>query len=449
MGKTIKIRKGLNINLVGEADKVVATFDSETFSIKPPDFHGSIPKLILKQGAEVKAGTPIYFDKNSPDVKFCAPVSGEIAEIVRGEKRRILEVRILADQEIKYEDFGAANPNDLSSDDVKAKMLASGVWPFVRQRPYDIIANPNEKPKAIFISGFDSNPLAADVDFILQDKKEEFQAGIDALKKLTDRKIHLGLKPNHAANSVLNSAQGVEVITFEGPHPAGNVGVQIHHTDPINKGERVWYVAPQDVLIIGRLFLTGKFDASKIIAFAGSEVKKPKYYKTVFGASIKNLVEGNINEGVNRYISGNPLTGSRIEKDGYLGAYDTSISVIPEGTESRFFGWITPNFDKLSASRTMFSWLMPNKKYTLDTNLNGEDRAFVVTGQYEKVFPFDIYPVYLLKAILTQDIEKMENLGIFEVAPEDFALCEFVCTSKMQLQKIVRKGLDQMIEEVG
>lgn len=449
MGKTIKIRKGLNINLVGEADKVVATFDSETFSIKPPDFHGSIPKLILKQGAEVKAGTPIYFDKNSPDVKFCAPVSGEIAEIVRGEKRRILEVRILADQEIKYEDFGAANPNDLSSDDVKAKMLASGVWPFVRQRPYDIIANPNEKPKAIFISGFDSNPLAADVDFILQDKKEEFQAGIDALKKLTDRKIHLGLKPNHAANSVLNSAQGVEVITFEGPHPAGNVGVQIHHTDPINKGERVWYVAPQDVLIIGRLFLTGKFDASKIIAFAGSEVKKPKYYKTVFGASIKNLVEGNVNEGVNRYISGNPLTGSRIEKDGYLGAYDTSISVIPEGTESRFFGWITPNFDKLSASRTMFSWLMPNKKYTLDTNLNGEDRAFVVTGQYEKVFPFDIFPVYLLKAILTQDIEKMENLGIFEVAPEDFALCEFVCTSKMQLQKLVRKGLDQMIEEVG
>ena len=449
MGKTIKIRKGLNIKLVGEADKVVSTFNSETFSIKPPDFHGSIPKLILKQGAEVKAGTPIYFDKNSPDVKFCAPVSGEIAEIVRGEKRRILEVRILADQEIKYEDFGAANPNDLSSDDVKAKMLASGVWPFVRQRPYDIIANPNEKPKAIFISGFDSNPLAADVDFILQDKKEEFQAGIDALKKLTDRKIHLGLKPNHAANSVLNSAQGVEVITFEGPHPAGNVGVQIHHTDPINKGERVWYVAPQDVLIIGRLFLTGKFDASKIIAFAGSEVKKPKYYKTVFGASIKNLVEGNINEGVNRYISGNPLTGSRIEKDGYLGAYDTSISVIPEGTESRFFGWITPNFDKLSASRTMFSWLMPNKKYTLDTNLNGEDRAFVVTGQYEKVFPFDIYPVYLLKAILTQDIEKMENLGIFEVAPEDFALCEFVCTSKMQLQKLVRKGLDQMIEEVG
>ena len=449
MGKTIKIRKGLNINLVGEADKVVSTFNSETFSIKPPDFHGSIPKLILKQGAEVKSGTPIYFDKNSPDVKFCAPVSGEIAEIVRGEKRRILEVRILADQEIKYEDFGAANPNDLSSDDVKAKMLASGVWPFVRQRPYDIIANPNEKPKAIFISGFDSNPLAADVDFILQDKKEEFQAGIDALKKLTDGKIHLGLKPNHAANSVLNSAQGVEVNTFKGPHPAGNVGVQIHHTDPINKGERVWYVAPQDVLIIGRLFLTGKFDASKIIAFAGSEVKKPKYYKTVFGASIKNLVEGNINEGVNRYISGNPLTGSRIEKDGYLGAYDTSISVIPEGTESRFFGWITPNFDKLSASRTMFSWLMPNKKYTLDTNLNGEDRAFVVTGQYEKVFPFDIYPVYLLKAILTQDIEKMENLGIFEVAPEDFALCEFVCTSKMQLQKLVRKGLDQMIEEVG
>ncbi len=449
MGKSIKIKKGLNINLVGEADKVLSNHVSDTYSIKPPNFHGAIPKLLVKEGAEVLAGTPLFFDKNHEQVKVCSPVSGEVASIVRGEKRKILEIRILADKEIKYEDFGASNPNDLSGDEVKKKMLQAGAWPFIRQRPYDVIANPNQKPKAIFISGFDSNPLAADFDFVLHDKAEEFQIGLDAIKKLTDGKVHLGLRGDHNPTDVLKNAKGVEINYFPGPHPAGNVGVQIHHIDPINKGEVVWYVSPQDVLLIGKLFLTGKYDATRIIALAGSEVLKPRYYKTLIGANIKSLVEGNVKEGLLRYISGNPLTGERISQDDSLGAYHSSITVIPETTESRFFGWITPNFDKLSASRTMFSWLMPNKKYSLDTSLNGEDRAFVMTGQYEKVFPFDIYPVYLLKAILTEDIEKMENLGIFEVAPEDFALCEFVCTSKMQLQKMVREGLDLVHKEVG
>ena len=449
MGKSIKIKKGLNINLVGEADKVLSNHASDIYSVKPPNFHGAIPKLLVKEGDEVLAGTPLFFDKNNEKVKICSPVSGEVASIVRGEKRRILEIRVLADKELKYQDFGAANPNDLSTEQVKEKLLNAGAWPFVRQRPYDVIANPDQKPKAIFISGFDSNPLAADFDFVVQDKADEFQLGLDAIKKLTDGKVHLGLRGEVTSSEVLKNSKGVQINYFSGPHPAGNVGVQIHHIDPINKGEIVWYINPQDILLIGRLFKTGNYDASRVIAFAGSEVLKPRYYKTLIGSSIKSLTEGNVKEGLLRYISGNPLTGERISQDDFLGAYHSSITVIPETTESRFFGWITPNFDKLSASRTMFSWLMPNKKYALDTALNGEDRAFVMTGQYEEVFPFDIYPVYLLKAILTEDIEKMENLGIFEVAPEDFALCEFVCTSKMQLQKMVREGLDLVHKEVG
>lgn len=449
MGKTVKIKKGLNIKLVGEADKVISQHYSEVYSVKPPNFHGLTPKLLLKEGAEVLAGTPIFFDKNNERVKVASPVSGEIAEIVRGEKRKILEIRILADKEIKHQNFGASTPSSLSTEQVKDKMLEGCVWPFIKQRPYDVIANPNQSPKAIFISGFDSHPLAADLDFILQDKSEEWQAGIDALGKLTEGKVHLTLKGDQNPSEVFKNTKGVEFNYFSGPHPSGNVGVQIHHIDPVNKGEVVWTVSAQDVLIIGRLFLHGKYDASRTIALTGSEVLKPKYYKTLIGVNIKGMVEGNLKEGLHRFVSGNPLTGELITQDGYLGTYASSITVLQETTESRFFGWITPNFDKLSMSRTMFSWLMPSKKYTLDTSLNGEDRAFVMTGQYEKVFPFDIYPVYLLKAIMTEDIEKMENLGIFEVAPEDFALCEFVCTSKIPSQKIIRKGLDIVKQEVG
>ena len=376
-------------------------------------------------------------------------MSGEIAEIVRGEKRKILEIRIIADSEIKYKDFGSADVNQLSKEKVSEKMLEAGVWPFVIQRPYSVVANPAEYPKAIFISGFDSNPLAADVDFITHDKAADFQAGIDALGKLTEGKVYLGLRGDTKSSDALSNAKGVEVADFVGNHPAGNVGVQINKIAPINKGEKVWTVAPQDVLIIGKLFNSGKYDAARTIALAGSEVSKPKYYKTLIGASIKSIVDGNINEGNSRIISGNPLTGNQVDLEGYLGTYNNSITVIPENEESRFVGWLTPNLDKLSMSRTYFSWLTPSKKYALNTCQNGEDRAFTVTGEYEKVFPFDIYPVQLLKAIITNDIENMENLGIYEVAPEDFALCEFVCTSKLSLQKIVREGLDLMLQEVG
>lgn len=448
MGQSFKIKKGLKINLIGEAEKVLTNSTSDSYAIKPTDFHGVNPKMMLKEGAEVLAGSPIFHEKTNADIQFTSPVSGEIAEIVRGAKRKILEIRIVADKEIKYKDFGSADASSLDADAVKAKMLESGVWPFITQRPYSIVANPSDSPRAIFISAFDSAPLAADNDFISHEKENELQAGIDALSKLTNGKVYLGVK-DQAGSSPFSNLKGVEQVSFSGNHPAGNVGVQINKIAPINKGEKVWTVDPQNVSLIGRLFLTGKYDASRIVALAGSEVSKPKYYRTVLGAAVKSLVDGNTSEGHNRIISGNPLTGHDVGVDGYLGAFHSSVSVIPENDESRFLGWLTPNFDKFSMSRSFFSWLSPNKKYALNTCMNGEDRAFVVTGQYEKVFPFDIYPVQLLKAIMTKDLENMENLGIYEVAPEDFALCEFVCTSKLPLQQTVREGLDLMIEEVG
>ncbi len=450
--KSFKIRKGLNIRLQGEADKVYATADpSETYAIKPPDFHGLVPKMMVKVGEEVKAGSPIFHDKYNPKIIYTAPVSGEVVEIKRGEKRRILEVKILADKETQYETFKQANPTDLSREDIIDALLQSGLWPFIRQRPLAVVANPEEMPKSIFISAFDSSPLAPDNDFVLHGHGEEFQAGLDAVAKLTTGKVHLNVRAGQGSSKVFTNSKNVQVNSFAGPHPAGNVGVQIHHADPINKGEVVWYLYPQDVLAIGRFFQQGKLDLSRVIALTGSEVKHPKYYKTVVGASIKNLVAGNVEDGNLRYISGSPLTGTSIDAEGYIGFYDTQATVLPEGDEYKFVatkGWMGPGFDKFSASRTFPTWMMPkSKKWRLDTNTNGEERAFVMTGQYDKVFPFDIYPVQLIKSIMINDIEEMENLGIYEVAPEDFALCEYVCTSKINVQKVVRDGLDVIKEE--
>lgn len=452
MSKAIKIKRGLDIRLQGEAEKVLITPENaDSFAIKPPDFHLLIPKMLKKVGETVKAGTPIFMDKYNEKIKFVSPVSGEITEVVRGEKRRILEVRIRADKETQYEQYKAADPGNMTREEIMEAMMAAGLWACIRQRPVDIIANPKETPKAIFISAFDSAPLAPDNDYIMHGDGEMFQKGLDAVAKLTSGKVHLNVRPGQGSSKVFTNAKGVQVNTVAGAHPAGNVGVQIHHIDPINKGERVWHVSPQDVLMIGRFFGTGIYDASRVVALTGSEVKNPKYYKVIAGTSIKNIVDDNI-EGDNvRYISGNVLTGSQIEADGYLGYYDNQITVVPEGNEYKFVattGWMGPGFDKFSLSRTFPTWIMPkSKKWRLDTNTNGEERAFVVTGQYEKVFPFDIYPVHLIKSIIVNDIEAMENLGIYEVAPEDFALCEYVCTSKINVQKIVRDGLDVIKEE--
>lgn len=450
MSDLIKIKRGVDIKLVGQAEQIYATVDQpDSYAIKPEDYKGVKAKLLVKEGDEVKAGTPILFDKNKESVKICSPISGEVTEIVRGEKRSLLAIRILADKETKFVDFGKADSNSLDANAVKDKLLKSGCWPLIKQRPYNIVANPERTPKSIFISCFDTSPLSPDMDFVVHGMDKEFQAGVDALRKLTEGKVYLGMDAKTNPSNVFTSCKGVEFKKFNGPHPAGNVGVQIHNVDPINKGEYVWTLNPQDVIIIGRLFLEGKYDAQINIAVAGSEVKKPRYYKTRIGASVKNFLSDNVSDGKVRYISGGVLTGTKINSDGYLGSLDRQIVVIPEGDEEEFFGWISPGLNKFSISRAMFSWMMPNKKYALDSGMHGEERAFVVTGEYEKVFPFDIFPVQLLKAIMVKDLEAMENLGLYELVEEDFALCEVVCTSKIPVQETVREGLDLMLNELG
>ena len=449
MSKDIRIKKGLDLKLKGEAaHKVAEVTRSKVYAVKPSDFHGVTPKMVVKEGDNVKAGEVIFYSKADEKVKFVAPVSGKIQEIKRGEKRVILEILIAADSQDVFVEHSKKNPNDLSTEEVKAHLLASGCWPFINQRPYDVIANSADTPKAIFISAYATAPLEADVEFVLESKMEAFKVGIEALTKLTSGKVHLSLKGK--GKSIFSEVKGVALHKVYGPHPAGNVGVQIEKIDPICAGERVWTVAPQDVAIIGELFLTGKLNLTRTIALAGSEVKEPQYYNVVAGASIADVVANNINGDNVRIISGNVLTGKKVTSNGFLGFYSNVVTVIPEGNTYRMFGWMpfaSPSIH--SASRTGLSWLMPGKKYAPNTNLNGEERALVVTGEMEAVMPMDIYPMQLLKACLASDIDKMESLGIYEVAPEDFALIDYTNTSKLEAQEIIRGALDLMIKEVG
>lgn len=451
MMQLIRIKKGLNLKLEGEAVKNIRSLPSvETFALKPSDFTGVVPKLLVREGDEILAGTPLFIDKRNPEIQFCSPVSGEVAEVVRGDKRAILEIRILADKNNRYREINATRLATLDGEELKAVLLSSGVWPFIRQRPFAVIADPKKKPKSIFVSAFDTSPLAPDYNLAIDTCKEDFLTGLQALKKLTDGKLYLNIHDKLTTSEVFRQVGNAAVTMFSGPHPCGNAGVQIHHLDPVNKGEVVWYVNPQDVAIIGRLFTKGRFDATRVIALTGSQVVKPTHYEVITGTSIKHLLEdGGLKPGDNRIISGNLLSGTRIDESSYLGFYDSQITVIPEGNKPEFMGWIAPGLQKLSMSRAFFSWLMPSKKYTPDTNLHGEERPFVVTGEYEKVLPMDIYPVQLLKSIIIEDIELMENLGIYEVAEEDFALCEFVCTSKIESQQIIRKGLDLVRKELS
>jgi Na+-transporting NADH:ubiquinone oxidoreductase subunit A len=448
MSKTITLRKGLNIRLKGDAEKTFREFTALHFAVKPTDFIGVFPRMLVKEGDAVKAGTPLFIDKHRENICFVSPVSGMVSEIKRGDKRVLLEVRIEPDGKNEQEKFGVADPASLTKAEITEKLLKSGLWTLIRQRPYGIIANPDQTPKSIHISAFDTAPLAPDYDFIIHGKGDLFQTGIDALSKLTDGKVHLNISNNTSATEFLN-CRNVELTTFKGPHPAGNVGIQIHHIDPINKGDIVWFAGVQDVITIGSLFKQGIYNSEIILALAGSEVVKTGYYKTRRGACIGKLIEGNIKGGNVRYISGNVLTGTQIRPDSFTGYYDSAVTVIPEGNYHEFLGWALPGLDKLSFSRSFPSWLMPGKKYTVDTNLHGGERALVMTGQYEKVLPMDIYPLQLLKAIIVEDIDLMENLGIYEVEPEDFALCEFIDTSKTEIQTILRNGLETMRKEMS
>jgi Na+-transporting NADH:ubiquinone oxidoreductase subunit A len=449
MSKDIRIKKGLNINLVGAAAQTTSkAVLSNIYAINPSDFHGVFPKMLVKQGAEVKAGEPLFFDKNKEEVVFVSPVSGELVEVQRGARRKILMLKILADKTQEYKAHSIINVEASSAKEIKTYLLQSGCWPFIKQRPYDIIANPDQQPKAIFISGYVTAPLAAELDYILKGKEKELQTAITALGKLSSGKVHVSVG---SANSPLAGVKGIELHTVSGPHPAGLVGTQINKIDPINKGEVVWTVSPQDLIIIGELLLTGKFNAERTIALAGSVVKTPQYYKTKIGTEIATfLYASGVTMENFRVINGDVLTGTKTSQDGYLGYYNATVTAIPEGDDYEFFGWNKPVFNKISATRALtFSWLQPNKKYDLNTNTNGEHRAFVVTGMYENVFPMDIYPLQLLKACMVKDLDEMEQLGLYEVAPEDFSLTEFVCISKQPHQKIIREGLDLLYKEIG
>ena len=449
MSQDIRIKKGLDIKLKGEAEKITEqALSSNVVTLKPEDFHSIIPKLSVKVGTKVKAGDTIFYNKANEDMKFPSPVSGEVADIIRGEKRKILAIKIAADNDQQFVDFGVKDPKAMKADEIKSHLLVAGCWPFIKQRPYDIVANPANSPKAIFVSAYASAPLAADFDYTLAGKEKELQAAITALSKLTSGSVHVSVGKN--SNSPLAGLDNIVLHKVSGPHPSGNVGTQIAKIDPVNKGEVVWTINPQDLVIIGELLLTGKFNAERIIALAGSSVEKPKYYSTKIGATISSIVDGKLTGDNNRIISGNILTGKAKNQKGCLGYYDTMVTVIPEGNDYELFGWNLPVFNKISTSRALtFSWLFPNKKYNLNTNTNGEHRAFVVTGSYEEVFPLDIYPMQILKACLYKDLDEMEQLGMYEVAPEDFALTEFVCVSKQPHQEIIRKGLDLMLKEIG
>jgi len=450
MSKDIKIRKGLNINLKGEAEKTLSKAPrSRTFAIRPKDFHLITPKMVVKEGAKVQAGETIFYSKAHEDIKFASPVSGTLVEIERGAKRVITKLLIEADAEDIYKDYGSLNLSTASSEEIKSRLLEAGCWPFFKQRPYDIIANPDSQPRDIFISAYTTAPLAADLDFTLTGKEKELQAAVTALSKLTEGKVHIAVGKN--SNSPLQSLNDCEVHAVSGPHPAGNVGTLVNKVGPVNKGEIIWTLAAQDLVIIGELLLTGKFNAERVIALAGSSVKSPKYYTTKLGAEVSTFVyDSGLSEDHSRVISGDVLTGTEISPKGHLGFYTNTVSIIPEGDDYEFFGWNKPVFNKISTSRAFtFSWLFPNKKFDLNTNTNGEHRAFVVTGSYEEVFPLDMYPLQMLKACMVKDLDQMEALGMYEVAPEDFAVTEFICVSKQPHQQIIREGLDVMYKEIG
>jgi len=450
MSLKFNLKKGFNINLEGKAfNEIGEDFNQNSFAIKPTDFIGiTRPKLLVEVGEDVKAGTPILFDKLNEKIMYCSPVSGEVIDIVRGDKRRLEEIRILPDKKNKYLKHKIIDDSELknlSRERIINHLTKSGVWPHLIQRPFGLVADTNSEPKSIHVSFFDTNPLAPSYEFMYNDDFDNINTGINVISKLTNGKVHL----NHNKDSIkkfnFNNCQN---NLFSGPHPSGNVGVQIHHIDPVNKNDIVWSISPYGLIQIGKLFSKGIYDSSKIISLVGSCVAKPKYFKCNSGFSVKELISTYVNETNFRVISGNVLTGTSIGLDGYLGFYDNMITVIPEGNEHSFLGWIMPIFNKLSFQRAfgLLSFLTPNKKYNLDTNTNGELRAFVQSGVFERVLPMDILPTYLFKSILAGDYDEMEELGIYELVEEDIALCEFVDVSKNELQVLLRKGLNMLKE---
>ena len=444
MSKNIKLCKGLDIKLVGKAEARLENAPmAKSYAVSPLDYENVTPKLLVKVGDKVEAGSALFFDKNNPRILFTSPVSGVVSAINRGEKRKLLNVAIEPDATQVYKQLTVVDVAKAERSAIVEMLLESGLWTRIVERPYGIIANPDATPKAIFVSAFDSAPLAPDYNFILKEEKAAIEAGMAVLARLTNGKVHLSARKGD--EGFMAEVKGVEYHTFSGKHPVGNVGVQIHHIDRIAKGDIVWTVNIQDVAMIGRMVKNGKLDMSKTIAVAGSEVEKPCYKRVIAGAAVESIV-GKVKDGV-RIISGDVLTGVATAKDGYLAANANMVTLIPEGDKYEFMGWAMPRFHRFSVSGAYFSWLFPKKSYKLDTNTNGEERPFVVTGLYEKYLPIDVYVSYLLKACLTKNLDKMENLGLYEVLPEDLALCEFVDPSKINMQQVLRDGINLMIKE--
>lgn len=450
--KTIKLKKGLDIEISGNASlHVTSTSQPDTIAVVPDDFTGITPKIAVKEGDTVKAGSVLFFDKKHPELKIVSPVSGKVAEVARGERRKLLYVAVKRDIETTYQKFKTIDLN-AKREDILSALLEAGFGALIRQRPYDVIANPTVHPKAIFVSAFDSAPLAPDYNFVLKGQASQVQTGLSILAKLTDGKVFYSVSPSTSVE--LRNMKDVEINEFVGPHPAGTVGVQINYLNPVNKGEVVWSINIQDVALIGRFATTGVVNLTKTIAIAGPEVIEPAYVKTVYGTSIANITDCNISKGVKvRYINGDVLSGTKVEANGVLSPFANVVSVIAEGNNTHeFIGWAMPRLNKFSNSNLFATKLIrklcPKKQFEFDARILGGERAFIMSGELEKVFPMDILPEQLIKAMITKNLDKMEQLGAYEVAPEDFGLCEFVCTSKIEIQKIVREALDYMKKEL-
>lgn len=448
MHRVVKISKGLDINLKGApVNEITDVKAAKLYALMPADFTRVTPKVVVKPEDNVKAGDALFVDKNAPELRFVSPVSGKVVAVNRGERRRVLSVVVESDGKFESIECKTKDVLSLSASDVKNDLLNAGLFAFIRQRPYDVIATPTDTPRAIFVSTFDSKPLAVDFEVALKGNEDDFQTGLNALSRIAPLYLNISVNQTSAA---LNVAKNVTTTAFKGPHPAGNVGVQINHIAPVNKGEIVWTIGAEEVIFIGRLFNKGKVDFTRTVALVGSEVKNPSYSKVVLGAQLTTLLDGRLNnENELRIIDGNVLTGKKTAADSFLGAFSNEVTVIPELYKAdEMLGWIMPRFSMFSTSRSYFSWLFPNRKYVFDARIKGGERHMIMSNEYDKVFPMDIYPEYLIKAIITGNIDKMEALGIYEVAPEDFALCEFVDSSKLELQRIVREGLDKLRAEM-
>ena len=448
MANVIKLRKGLDINLKGRAiKKKVACQASKTVALRPSDFTGIVPKVVVREGDRVLAGDALFVNKQFPEVKFASPVSGTVKSILRGERRRVLSVSVEADDKLEYRDFGQHDASKMDGNAVKQLLLEAGLFGYINQLPYAVSTDPSTTPKGIFVSALRDMPLANDFEYELEGNEDAFLAGLKALSRIAT--VHLGVGAKQTAKA-LTEVQNIDLNVFDGPCPAGNVGVQINHIDPVNRGETVWTVDPTSVIFIGRLFLTGKVDLRKTIAIAGSQIKEPAYADVLVGTQLADILNGKLvaTDHV-RIINGNPLTGERASLNDYLGAHTSEVTAIPEGDDKEeILGWILPRTKDFSVSRSYFSWLQgKNHEYDLDARIKGGERHMIMSGEYDKVLPMDIYAEFLIKAIITGDIDKQEQLGIYEVSPEDFALAEFVDSSKLELQKIVRQGLDILRKE--